>query len=998
MARKLSFNKVKKFMKTNSYYIAVAIISILILLLGWQTIGVVRAILIVGSLLFIMFIIEFFTKKKKRKSRVTTESVSNTTTTKKKKKKRKIWKIILLILLILAIAAVIAAVGFCFYIASSAPAFDPNAMDRKEASLVYDSEGNTLASLGKESRQKISYDEISETLINAIIATEDSRFFQHNGFDLPRFLVASSKQLLGQGGGGASTITMQISKNSYTSTTASGWEGIKRKFTDIYMAIFKIEKNYTKQQILEFYINDSYLGGGAYGVEQACINYFGKSAKDINVAEAALIAGLFQAPGAYDPFIEPEKAEARRKQVLYLMERHGYISSEEAQIARDMTVDKLIVSQASSSNEYQGFINTVISEVVKKTGNDPYEVPMEIYTTMIPEKQDIINKLYDEYKFVDEAVQAGIAVTDVKTGEIVAIGAGRNIVARGLNQATDPRRQIGSTAKPLYEYGPGIEHNGWSTYTPFIDEPHTYSDDTNIKNYDGQFKGMVTLRYAIEDSRNIPALKAFQSIGNSKIKSFVTSLGLNPELEGNIVHEAHAIGGYTGESALTVTAAYAAFANGGYYIEPYSVSKIVYRETGDVYEHKPVKKQVMSEETAYMVTDVLLSTTQKSLKSYMSLSNLNLATKTGTTNYDAATIKANKLPSNAINDLWLTGYTPNYAMTVWYGYERIYADHPDWVTQYGSKEHRKIYSTLAKEMFERDGAKFKKPSDVVEVKIESGTMPGLLPSEFTPKELIVTELFKEGTEPTEVSKRFSALDNVTNLQANLSGNKVIVSWDPIATPDAIDEEKLTAQFTTWWKDEKERDKYLQERITYNNEHIGTITYDIYIKNSDGSLQLLGTTADTTIEHTITSTSNPITYVVKTSYTIFKDNQSTGAEHTIDFGDSSIVNISLNGEQNIKVEQGKAYIEITPSVIVLDNLVNVTGDATVTTVIKDSNNNTVGSVDSTTVGSKYTITYTVSYKDYNETLTRTVEIIESSTPPPGPDIDDSNNESDTGITE
>ena len=177
-------------------------------------------------------------------------------------------------------------------------------------------------------------------LLDAIIATEDSRYFQHNGFDLPRFMKASAGQLLGNSdAGGASTLTMQVVKNNFTSTESSGFAGIVRKFTDIYMSIFKVEKNYTKEEIIEFYVNAPYLGSGSYGVEQASQTFFGKSVKDLSLVEAATIAGLFQAPGAYDPYVYPEKAQERRDQVLSLMERHGYITSEEKEIAEEIHVE-----------------------------------------------------------------------------------------------------------------------------------------------------------------------------------------------------------------------------------------------------------------------------------------------------------------------------------------------------------------------------------------------------------------------------------------------------------------------------------------------------------------------------------------------------------------------------------------------------------------------------------------------------------------------------------
>ena len=212
----------------------------------------------------------------------------------KKKEKTKLSKKILLGFLIFFLICIILGIVFFIYIAVTAGKFDPDKLYSKEASTLLDRDGEVFAKLGTQMRQKIDYDDMSEELVNAIVATEDSRFFEHNGFDLPRFMKASFGQLLGQNAGGASTLTMQVSKNQYTSAVSSGFAGIKRKFTDIYISMFQIEPNYSKEEILEFYANSYYLGSGAYGVEQAAETYFNKEAKDLNLSEAAMIAGLFQ--------------------------------------------------------------------------------------------------------------------------------------------------------------------------------------------------------------------------------------------------------------------------------------------------------------------------------------------------------------------------------------------------------------------------------------------------------------------------------------------------------------------------------------------------------------------------------------------------------------------------------------------------------------------------------------------------------------------------------
>jgi len=276
MKKKFNFKKIIKNLLKSKFNIFIIIISIIGVILGSKILGFVPSLI-----LFIVFDIIMFLLR----------SFLCTGTKTQKKKKRKIFLISLLSLFIVGLLAIGV---FIIIIIKDAPDFTEEALYTKEASVLYDINGEVFARLGSEHRIKVTYNDIPQVLIDAIIATEDSRFYQHNGFDALRFLKASATQLLGQGGGGASTITMQVAKNAYTSPVSSGWEGIKRKFTDIYLAIFKIEKTYTKEEIIEFYVNSYYMGNGAYGVEQACQNYFGKSVSEINLSEAAMIAGLFK--------------------------------------------------------------------------------------------------------------------------------------------------------------------------------------------------------------------------------------------------------------------------------------------------------------------------------------------------------------------------------------------------------------------------------------------------------------------------------------------------------------------------------------------------------------------------------------------------------------------------------------------------------------------------------------------------------------------------------
>ncbi len=965
----------KKFFKDKDNIVILAV-SLVAFIAGILSIGFVKSLLIIG----LADLIFFLPNLKKRKK---TSKPKDKKTTKKQKKK--VIQIILIIFIIGISLCIIGGIAFCSYIVSHAPKFNPNELYAKDSSILYDVNGNIMAKLGAEKRTKISFDELPEVLVDAIIATEDSNFFEHNGFDLPRFLKASATQVLsgGTSGGGASTLTMQIVKNTYTSTESHGIDGIIRKFTDIYMAIFQVEKKYSKKEILEFYVNTYNLGSGAYGVEQASQTYFGKSAKDLNLAEAALIAGLFQAPSAYNPYTNPDLAEQRRNTVLYLMKRHDYITDEEYKIAKAVTVEKMLSNnEVKSGNEWQAFIDTVVAEVIKNTkssehpnGLDPANVPMEIYTTMDPDKQSLINGIMngETYKWPNPVAEAGIAVTDVKTGAIVAVGAGRDKNKKGertLNTATQNTKQIGSTSKPLFDYGPGIEYENWSTYTLYADEPHAYSTGVGVSNWDRGYNGLMTMRTALGQSRNIPALKAFQANKNSNIQKFTKSVGLHPDIEGNIIHEAHAIGGYTGETPLTMAAAYAAFSNGGYYIEPYSYTKIVFKDSGETIETKPKKERVMSEETAYMMTSLLQSSAQMGLYSNYNIGGATYGAKTGTSNFDDATIAAWKFGPDAVNDLWVTGISPDYAISVWYGYLKI---NKDYVSNSYTGNHRSLFQAVARGVF-KQGSNWTKPDGVVEVEVEYETWPAKLPSEYTPDNLKVTELFKKGTEPTEVSDRFSKLPSVTDLKGTVKDNKLTLTWTGIK-PSAIDDTKINELFTSLFQDEGYRNNAIQARKNYNNANIGNLVYKVYSKDSSGNLSLIKETSDTTLTIDVTS-SSPTKYVVIASYTILTANASDGVEVNVTLNSvKPNVTVTLKSDTT-QLAVGETYTKPTDysSIFtVLDGTIDVTKKATITE--KYSKNGSEVTTINTTSAGEYKITYTIVYNGVTTTKSRTLKITE-----------------------
>ena len=803
--------------------------------------------------------------------------------TKKAKSKRKKlrWGYYLLILItFMAICMLIGMAGFFFYIYKSAPEFDPTQLYNKEASLIYDSQNNLIATLGREKRENVDYDELPQVFVDALVATEDARFFQHNGFDLPRFIKASIGQVLGNSGaGGASTLTMQVSKNAFTSLEASGIEGIIRKFTDIYMAIFKIEKNYTKEEIIEFYANYAYLGSGAYGVEQASKTYFGKSVSNLSLSEAALIAGLFQAPGGYDPYIFPEAAEGRRNQVLNLMVRHGYLDQETADTAKKISVQDLLVADGYSTiNKYQGFVNTVVKAVEEDTGFNAYDTPMIIHSTMVASKQDVINKLYSGelgYKFKDDLIQLGVAVLDNKSGAIIAVGTGRNTKELTFNYATMTNAHPGSTAKPIFEYGPGIEFNKWSTYTPFFDEKNEikYSTGVPINNWNNSYEGLLTLKKCLSKSKNTCALQAFQQVDNATVYDFVTSIGIQPETSSpssKFINEAHSVGGFTGVNPVQLAGAYEIFATGGYYTKPYSYTKVEFIETGETIEPDITKKKVISPQTAYLITNILYAVTPATVYGM----NSNIATKTGTSSYDNSHLRKYGLTSSIIRDSWVATYSPDYTMTFWYGYDALDDEHVAckcYNTMSSSTSNRnQIQGLLVRNIFEKN-TKFKYPGGISTVDVELGTIPAQRASEFTPSDLREKHMFISGSEPTETSSRFAKLAPPSGLSVIEAGTIAHVTWSSPGLPSAVDSAYLESYFKNGYG--KFATKYYEQRLEYNATKIGDFGFEVYLAKGTNT-KYVGWTANENYDIDLSLYPGSWdTVIVKSAYSIFKNNAS-----------------------------------------------------------------------------------------------------------------------------
>jgi len=729
---------------------------------------------------------------------------------KQKKPKKKItWKKILLYIAIgfLAIGIGIASL-FTYYIAT-APKLDIDKLEDTFSSRVYDKDGNLITDLGSEQRTKITYDDLPEVLVDAVLAAEDVRFFSHIGIDFRRIggaILANIKR--GFGAEGASTITQQVVENSFFTADKK----LKRKVQEQWLSL-KLEREYSKEEILEIYLNKIFYGSGAYGVAKASEIYFGKTdLHDLTLVEAAILAGLPQRPSAYNPYENPDLTEGRLNTVLKLMVRHGKITEEEAEEAKKVEITSLLAGKKTKTTPYESFIQQVRKEINEKLEDtDLYSDGLEVYTTLDPKAQEYVEFLLTDgdqnpINYVTEDLQAGLTVLDTETGAILAIGGGRNRENMdGFNFAIQGKRQPGSTFKPLLVHGPAIEYNKISTYHQLNDDaPYDVTGSKPIRNVDKQYRGWVTARQALSSSINVPTVKLFQEIGSennfSNSKEFAEKLGI--EFATDPINIREAIGGHeTNVTPLQLAGAYRPFGNGGIYNEPFAVTKIEYPD-GKVVDLTPQPEAVMSDYTAYMVTDMLKDVlTHGTGRNYANIPNLPVAGKTGTTNLD------DNLGGGA-NNSWFVGYTTNYTISVWVGYEKSNKALIDGQFSIAQTLFKHTMTEISKNV---ETADFVKPNSVVEVAIEKGTNPPKLPSKYTPKGNIITELFIKGYEPTETSERFDQLDPVKNLKAAFDHDeeKIIVTWD-------YDEEA---------------------------------TFEISAKVNEGTKKVLSTTKDTTFEIT-----------------------------------------------------------------------------------------------------------------------------------------------------
>ena len=707
--------------------------------------------------------------------------------------KKKLWKKILIGIAAFVTVAIIAIVAIFAYYGATAPTIQASDLEGATETKILDKDGELIYSLGGEKRDIITSEQVPQLLKDAITSIEDKRFYSHMGIDPIRiagsFLRNAKAGQITQGG---STITQQLVKLAVFSTKKED-QTYKRKIQEIMLAL-QLERNYSKEQILTYYLNKVYMANNVYGFGTASHYYFNKELSELSLPQVALLAGMPQAPNSYDPYANADQAKERRDLVLYSMKENGKITKEQYDqaVATPVTEGLIAHNNKVDSNDkalvYDSFVTMVLKEVQEKTGLDPYNDGLTIETTIDSKAQqrlyDIVNT-NDYIQYVNDKIQNAVVMLDTKTGAVRAVNGGRKqSTLLGYNRATDNSRSTGSTIKPVIDYGPAIEYLNYSTGQTIMDQRTTYSNGVELNNWDFSHKGAMTLRTALVYSRNTTALQTFKAVGETNIKSFLNNLDIQIKNDGqDYLVESNSIGADI--SPIKMAAAYATFGNYGTYSKPYTVTKVTTRD-GQVTEFKPEQKQAMKDSTAYMITDVLKDSFKYGFATQAAIPGLPTAAKTGSSNYTVEQKRAMGASDyeDIIPDSWFIGYSTDYTISAWTGYDNPY-EQGGGVDTTEQEYSRLIYYYLMKYMAESSsGDDWVQPDSVVKQQIEIGSDPLSLPGPRTPANMIATELFVKGHVPTQQSMNYGTkIEGPTGLKATYDKSKkaLTVTWDNYQT-------------------------------------------------------------------------------------------------------------------------------------------------------------------------------------------------------------------------
>ena len=645
---------------------------------------------------------------------------------------------------------VLAVLGFVLFMAAQLwdldawQDFDPaNILGAQQSLILYDGENGEILRLhDKEDRVSIPLSDVPDLVQKAFISAEDARFYEHPGVDVIRIVGAAWADI--KAGGyvqGASTISQQLIKLSHLTADKT----ISRKLEEAVLAC-QMETRYSKDEILEMYLNYVYFGGGYYGIEAAALGYFGVHAKDLSVAQGAMLAGILKSPSNYAPHLDFEASLARRDTVLSLMAEYGYLDDQGLADAKGETM--VILHDGTASEEGRNYyVDAALQDAMEILQIDSETLlsgGYRIYTAMDSAIQNQCEAIFQQDDLFPGDAEGAIVVQEAGTGLIRAMVGGRGAydTAMAFNRATDIRRQPGSVIKPVIAYAPALEGYGYTAATMLLDEPTTFAE-YSPRNFGNKYYGWVTLREAVTRSLNVPAVKVLSDIGVSAGKAFAQSCGIPFDPQDTSL--TLALGGFTyGVSPLQIAGAYAAFASQGIYNTPTCIQRITDSTGKELYVYEPENRRVMSEQNAYILTSMLQSAIQEGTGHRLKDLDIPLAGKTGTVG-----------EGEGNRDAWMACYSADYAAAVWIGYDTSQDGAlPQDAT--GGKYPALILEQLFQGLYQdRAPKEFSMPSGVNAYKLDKRTLEmfhePVLATALTPSSAIQTEVFVEGTQPTAQS-------------------------------------------------------------------------------------------------------------------------------------------------------------------------------------------------------------------------------------------------------
>lgn len=678
-------------------------------------------------------------------------------------------------------------------------------------SIIYDGQSDVVTRLhGVQDRTWVSISELQPSTVYAFISAEDARFFEHEGVDVIRIagaIVADIKA--GSYVQGASTISQQLIKLSHLTSEKT----ISRKAEEAALA-YEMERQYSKEDILEMYLNYVYFGGGYYGIEAAAEGYFGVHASDLTLDQSAMLAGILKSPSGYAPHINYAASINRRNNILRLMRDYGYITDDEKKQASARRPTILHDKNEEYSGYYTDAVTKSAAALMGITVDELIRGGYSIYSAMDSDIQHYCEEMFKNGElFPAEDSEAAIVVLEPSTGMVVAMVGGRSYTGGiSFNRATDIRRQPGSVIKPVIAYAPAFEYLNYTAADMILDEETTFSDYTP-SNYGNKYYGWVTVREAVTKSLNVPAVKTLSEVGVERAKDFAKRCGI--EFDDKDDSLALALGGFTyGVSPLQIAGAYSCFASGGIYNTPTLIKKITDRNGLTVYEYRQDNRRVMSEANAYILTSMLKSVVTEGTGHRLNTLDIPIAGKTGTVGL-----------ANGNRDAWMAGYTPEYTAVVWQGYDSDRLGLLPSSATGGTYPALMLYELFNHIYPDGRSGDFEKPESVKQYSIDAKTLKkqhkAVLANAMTPQSSRVTEYFTEETAPEDVSGYWAVPGSAQNLLAVREEGGVMVSFD---CPDDF------GMYTLWRSEAGKAEKPL---MTWNGRE-GHIEYiDAAVKPGKG---------------------------------------------------------------------------------------------------------------------------------------------------------------------